>query len=343
MNIAIHPKKGSFSDYWIKYCEDNNISFKIVDCYKSDIIDQLSDCDALMWHFHHASPKDILFAKQLIYSIQSCGKKVFPDFNTMWHFDDKVGQKYLLEGVGAPVPASWVFYDKKEALSWTGAAEFPVVFKLRCGSGSQNVMLVNSASLANKLIRKAFSKGIITYSPVKSIVERIRLFKLGRVGIYSVLKGFIRIFIPPAYNKIRSREKGYVYFQEFVPGNKFDIRVVVIGQRAFAIQRLVRENDFRASGSGMILYEKELFDENTIKLSLEIAEKLKSQCVAFDFVYKNGKPLIVEINYGFSPSGYHACPGYWDKDLNWIEGKFNPYGWMVESLTVNNQVEKPKK
>jgi len=31
-------------------------------------------------------------------------------------------------------------------------------------------------------------------------------------------------------------------------------------------------------------------------------------------------------------SGYDDCTGYWDKDLTWHEGGFNPYGWMVEDL-----------
>jgi len=75
-----------------------------------------------------------------------------------------------------------------------------------------------------------------------------------------------------------------------------------------------------------------LFDENTLKISFQLAKKLRSQCVAFDYVYKNGKPLVVEISYGFSPEAYDLCPGYWDKNLNWYEGKFNPYGWMIEIL-----------
>jgi len=27
-----------------------------------------------------------------------------------------------------------------------------------------------------------------------------------------------------------------------------------------------------------------------------------------------------------------TLPGNWDKNLNWHEGKFDPYGWMVEEL-----------
>jgi hypothetical protein len=72
-----------------------------VDCYQSDIINQLSDCDALMFHHYHASSKDTLFAKQLLFALESAGKIVFPDFRTGWHFDDKVGQKYLFEAIGS--------------------------------------------------------------------------------------------------------------------------------------------------------------------------------------------------------------------------------------------------
>jgi hypothetical protein len=95
---------------------------------------------------------------------------------------------------------------------------------------------------------------------------------------------------------------------------------------------MVRKNDFRASGSGFILYEKENFKDETIRMAFEISEKLKVQCMAYDFVFLDEKPLIVEISYGFAQEGYDACSGYWDKDLNWHEGRFNPYGWMVENI-----------
>jgi predicted ATP-grasp superfamily ATP-dependent carboligase len=123
-----------------------------------------------------------------------------------------------------------------------------------------------------------------------------------------------------------------VYFQKFIPGNDHDIRVIVIGDKAFAIKRMVRENDFRASGSGNVLYEKENFDNDTVRLSFEMAEKLQTQCVTFDFVYQENKPFVVEISYAFLKEGYDPCTGYWDKNMDWHEGKFNPYGWMIEDI-----------
>jgi glutathione synthase/RimK-type ligase-like ATP-grasp enzyme len=335
MKIAIHHTKGTFSDRWIEYCERNDINWKKVDCYRNDIISQISDCDIIMWHFHQSNPKDILFAKQLLNALQITGKKIFPDFRTSWHFDDKLSQKYLLEAIGAPMPKSWIFFDKQEALKWVENTDFPKVLKLRGGAGSQNVSLVETRNKCKRLINKAFTRGFPVYNALGSLKERFRKYRLGKTNFQDVLEGIVRFVIPPPYAKIRGREKEYIYLQEFIKGNDYDIRVVVIGEKAFAIKRLVRENDFRASGSGKILYDKNLIDKQTIILSFELADKLESQCVAFDFIYKNGKPLVVEISYGFSPEGYDPCPGYWDKNMVWYEGNFNPYGWMIKDLLNN--------
>ncbi len=330
--IAIHHTKSSFSDRWIAYCDANQIAYKIVDCYKSDIMQQLDDCNALMWHISHQNPKDVLFARQLMYSVQAVGKKVYPDFNTIWHFDDKVGQKYLLEAIGAPLVPTWVFYSKEDALAWADTTIYPKVFKLRGGAGSANVRLAETKSQALRLIEKAFGHGFSQYDAVGNFKERIRKYKLGKTDFIDVVKGLIRFIYPTKYALVAGRERGYVYFQDFIPENNYDIRVIVIGEKAFAIKRMTRENDFRASGSGDMKYEKNNFNDATIRLSFELSESLQSQCVAFDYVYKNNEALIVEISYGFVKEVYDPCVGYWDKKMNWHEGPFNPYGWMVDAV-----------
>ena len=169
MKIAFHIGSSDFNPRWIKYCIANNIPFKEVNCYDGDIIEQLSDCDILMWQHHQSHPKDILFAKQLLFALEQTGKIVFPDFNTAWHFDDKVGQKYLLEAVNGYLAPSWVFYEKDKALSWAKETSYPKVFKLRGGAGSQNVRLVRNKSEAYRLIKKAFGKGFNNFDR-KSVV-----------------------------------------------------------------------------------------------------------------------------------------------------------------------------
>lgn len=333
--IAIQTAAGGFSDRWISYCQTKQIPNKIVNCYSNDIIAQLQDSKAFMWQFYQGNPRDNLLAKSLIFALEQAGIKVFPDFNTSWHFNDKLGQKYLLESIDAPLAATWIFFNKKQAVKWAHECKYPVVFKLRGGAGSQNVRLVRNKNEALRLVRKAFGRGFAIYDPVGGLKERWRLFLLKKTPFSDLLEGLARFIVPPPYSRVKGRERGYIYFQQYIASIDHDIRVVVIGDKAFAIKRMVRKNDFRASGSGNILYDRHQFNEDLIRLSFDIAMKLKSQCVAMDFVYDGDNPLLLEISYGFSPEGYDPCPGYWTKDIVWHEGKFNPYGWMIDNL-INN-------
>ncbi|MCF6222639.1 MAG: hypothetical protein L3J34_02810 [Flavobacteriaceae bacterium] len=331
--IAIHNSKTGFHPRWISYCKRKNIPYKLVSCYDNDIINQLKDCDILMWHHNHLNPKDLIFAKQLLFSLDQSGKIVFPNFNDGWHFDDKVGQKYLLEAIDAPLVPSHTFYSKKEAILWANNTSFPKVFKLRGGAGSVNVKLAKTKQDAIHLINKAFGSGFSYYDPKVNFIERWRKYKLGKTNFYDVIKGGLRFFKKPKFSIINGKEIGYIYFQDFIPNNTFDIRVIVIGKKAFALKRMVREGDFKASGSGNMQFAKEEFDERAIEIAFETSRKLKAQCLAYDFVFdENNKPLIVEISFGFAVEAYDTCPGYWDESINWYKGKFNPQEWIVDDL-----------
>lgn len=333
MKLAIHHRLGSFSDRWIDYCEEKNIPYKIVNAFDSDIIEQVKDCDVFMWHHNHTSFKDALTAKRILFALEHAGTKVFPDFKTGWHFDDKVAQKYLLEAIGAPLVPSYVFYDRQEALDWAKKTTFPKVFKLKGGSGSSNVRLVKSSRKAKKLIKTAFGRGFSQSSRINVFKEHLRKVKEGKQGLLlGLAKAFYRLFVLSDYAKQQQLEKGYVYFQDFIPNNDSDTRVVVIGGKfAAAEKRMVRKDDFRASGSGEFSYTDINID--FIEKALKISKKLKLLSAAFDFIQsENGEPLIVELSYGFGTAGIEASPGYWDTELNWHEGKFNPQEWMVDSL-----------
>lgn len=333
MKIAIHKSDWGFSKDWVNYCEKNKITFKIVNCYDSSIIQDIQDCEVLFWHHHHTLAKDKVFAKQLLFAIEQSGKKVFPDFNTGWHFDDKLGQKYLLEAIKAPLVPTEVFYSKKEANSWAESAVFPKVFKLRGGAGSSNVKLVHSKNEAKKLTATAFRKGFPSYDKWGNLKEELRKYRLKKGTTIDVLKSIRRLVFSTEFARIHGREKGYVLFQDFIPNNTFDIRIITIGDKAFGLKRLVRNGDFRASGSGFIEYEKEKIDERCVAIAFEVSEKLKAQCVAYDFVFDSrNNPLIVEINYGFAHKSYFDCEGYWDSTLKWHEEKFNAAHWIIDLM-----------
>lgn len=338
MKIAIHHRPGSFSDRWVAYCDKKGIPYKIVNAFDSDLVQQLHDCDALMWHHHHGIYKDVIAAKKILFALEHAGLKVFPDFNTGWHFDDKVAQKYLLEAIDAPLVPSYAFYNKQEAMVWASCTNYPKVFKLKGGAGATNVRLAHSEKEARKLIAKAFGRGFPQYDRFGALKERFRKFREKQASLFHVLKGIGRLFQTADFARQQPNEKGYVYFQEFVPGNDSDLRVIVIGGKAFAVKRFVRKNDFRASGSGAIEFGRDSLDERCVQIAFDINKRLNAQSVAYDFVYDaSNNPLILEICYGFSVEPYDACPGYWDEDLSWHEGGFVPQEWMVEGVLAEQQ------
>jgi len=332
MRIAIQPRKGSYSERWIEYCESKGIDYKIVDCHRHDIMEQLADCDALMWHYYHECVKDIQVAKQLLYALEGSGKVVFPDFPSNWHFDDKVGQKYLFETMDAPMVPTYVFYDKKEAMQWAKSTTYPKVFKLRGGAASDNVKLVKTKAQAKRLIKQAFGRGFVRYNPWVSLKERWRLYRLGRTDLNDCVKGLIRFFLPTYYCRVLGRDKGYVYFQDFVPDNGYDIRVLYVFNRCLAFKRVVRPGDFRASGSRVFDYEQSRLPKKALTVAFDVAKKLDLQAAAFDFVMKGKEPLLVELSYASGPSPEQNDHGYYEEDLSHHPETFNPNDWMVEGV-----------
>ena len=335
MKLAIHKEVGSFSERWIKYCDENQISYKIVSCYDSDIIDQLKDCNGLMWHWNQEDYKAALFVRQLTLSLQKKDFKVFPDVNTSWHFDDKIGQKYLFEAMGLPLVKSYIFYSKKDALKWINDTAFPKVFKLRGGAGSINVKLVKTKQKARVLVRRSFGNGFSTTNSFSRLKDKLWVIKRDKnaESLVGFAKVFGRIFIPTENERLSHHQKGYIYFQDFIPNNEYDTRLVVIGNRCFGVRRYCRKGDFRASGSGLKAYEPELFDKNCIKLAFEVAKKLDTQSIALDFITHGSDWKIVEMSYGFiTGKFYDDCIGYWDSDLNHHMENVNPQYFIIEDF-----------
>ncbi|MBN3582430.1 hypothetical protein JYB64_08520 [Algoriphagus aestuarii] len=339
IKIAIQEAKNEdfFTFKWLYYCKKHDINHVVVNVYNNDIIEQVEGCDIFLWHYSNYDYRDQVFAKQLLYSLETRGITVFPDFKTSWHFDDKLGQKYLLEVINAPVITTYAFYDKKSALEWARNTNYPKVFKLRRGSGSNNVILVNNKEQSNKIINKAFGRGFPFYNKRASFVDRIRRHKRNGKFFLGLFKSIYRHFVIPDNVRLVPKEMGYVYFQDFIENNGFDIRVIVIGDKAFALKRFVREGDFRASGSGNIIYDESEINIDCIRIAFEVNESLNMQTVAYDFVISkiDGKAYIGEISFGYASTAYTACTGYWDQSLNFHKEKFE-----FQEILFNNILNK---
>lgn len=344
--IAIHHRSGSYSEMWIEYCKEKKLDYCTVNLFDSNIIKMLrrKEITHLLFHFGPGEYKIDLLLKKLNYILEEEGIKVFPGYSNYWHYNDKLGQKYLFEHLNIPHAPMDVFYSQESAMEWVGNEKnIPFVFKLKRGAGSSNVKLVKSRREAKKLIKKMFGKGI---KPVRSIfvdvAPRIRKHKKKKDWLQALLRFPKVLYRNLTLNRYFSDEKGYFLVQEFYPNNEYDTRVSIIGNKACAFRRLVRKGDFRASGSGKIDYNPDQIDERMIEIAYNAADKINTHSTAFDFIYdKNGAPKIIEISCFYVSSAVSKAGGYWDRNLEYHQEKVIPEYEILGSILAETETSKP--
>lgn len=341
MKVAIHQNHDIFNHSttwdteWITFCKKNEIDFEIVNCFDSNILEILKNFDILLWHFSHYSLQEMTFARTIINAAKMMGLMVFPNYNTSWHFDDKIAETYLLKTIAAPIPESWMFYTKESATEFFNKhCKYPIVAKLKSGSGSSNVKLLKNRKTAIKYTIKMFNKGFKT---APSIMFKTKSNVLSSRNLNTIIKRAKRIpdFIQSfAKSKQLPDERGYVFVQEFVPNDGYDLKVVIVGEKASFLARDVRTGDFRASGGGVIRYEKSYINKKILDIAFDISNRLEFQCMGYDFVVDktNQEPKIVEISYGFSHTAQMNLGGYWTLQGEWKEEPLNAPIEIISNL-----------
>jgi hypothetical protein len=126
-------------------------------------------------------------------------------------------------------------------------------------------------------------------------------------------------------------QHGYFFAQEFLPGNDFDVRVTIIGNRAFAFRRFNRPGDFRASGSGRIDWDPAQIGEGPVRFACRVARQLDAQTVALDILRRGSELVVVELTLAYASWAVRDCPGHWvlkgepeSGELEWAEGPLRP-------------------
>lgn len=321
---------------WIEYCQENKIDYEIVNPYDNQIIDKLKKFNCLLWHFGNYIYQDMLFARSILYSAKQLGLDIFPDFHTAWHFDDKVAETYLLQSINAPIPRSQMFYDFSKFSNYVNDnMEFPSVAKLRCGSGSHNVKLLKTKKEA-----LAYGKQMLLrdgYNPAPSLLYKAS----SNIKSAKNLKTYIARAkrIPEFIRTLRAakkfaNEKLYVFLQEFIPNDGYDLKIVVVGDKLSFFSRDIRRGEFRASGGGSFNYDKTRVPKNVIQSAFKISDELKFQCIGYDYVVDNktGDGKVIEISYGFSHAALLAAGGYFDRQGDWHSEPMNAPKELLKNI-----------
>jgi len=113
--------------------------------------------------------------------------------------------------------------------------QYPKVFKGASGAVSSSVRLVKSKDEAIKTIKKL----------CRSRALYLEVWDFGRFIIH---KGYKR----------DSKYRRKFILQNFILNMDGDWKIIVFGKKYYVLERKVRKNDFRASGSGLIEYNRNL-------------------------------------------------------------------------------------
>lgn len=339
--IAIHYAEGNnLSQKWVDYCVANQIEFEKVNCLDIESIDKIREFNYLLWHVDNYNSMDLAYAFKIIYILNSLGVKTFPTSFDILHFDDKVAQAILLKSFDIKHAETKVFFNYNSAVEFINQSDYPIIGKLRCGSGSNNVFLFDSKREAAKFVENMFNKGVKPLDFYKVFLDRVKNFRNGHETFFGLIKGVYRIFVGTKYSRLAAKEHSYVYFQKFYPKNECDYRIVIIGNKAFGLKRYNKENDFRASGTFRIERDKDSLNLECVKESFIISKKLDSICMAYDFVLDtNGSPILIELSTHFNPRRWineNRMIGFYNDNLEWIESPVLPEVWIIEELLKRN-------
>lgn len=256
---------GVLASYYLRYkrfLDYNSIPHTVIDLKRSDWLNQCKDLDIIV--VSYASEPSRLNELQAKIGILETyhGKICYPSAKDLWSYEDKVRVFYLVKEHGLSHADTFISHDYEEAVQYTEKANYPLVSKIKTGSCSRGVELVQDKKRALQIVKQNFG--------------------LGRKALWTY-----------------SFEKDYVYFQEFIEDAKYDLRIFIVGDVIAGYERKMKGDDFRASGAGLL--DRKLFPEDALESALALKEKWDTTILAVDFVYskKSQKHEIIEASISF--------------------------------------------
>jgi glutathione synthase/RimK-type ligase-like ATP-grasp enzyme len=315
------------------------VRYDLVDLRRSDWIRRVEPYGAILWKSTAMGIEEAEHYKEKTYFLEAyLGKMVVPNYNSIWHFESKVAQSYLLAIANVPTPATIATFNHYEAEARIQELTFPVVFKRSEGAGSRNVQLVKSQTDAMRRHRQAFAqqmfhelraKGGSLWCDAATAVRRRWFWKF----LWQCLTGHI--------------PQGHLYWQEFLAGNDADLRIAAIGDRcAYGFWRRNRPNDFRASGSGRIDYDRTV-PEEALRMCLALNRRFDFDSMAYDILLKDDQFVISEMSYGYLDVVPYRTAGYFrlhdDGQLEFVKGHVWPQSlwaeWTIERWNRRRSLE----
>jgi hypothetical protein len=194
---------------------------------------------------------------------------LIPSYELFRCHDNKVFQELLCRSLDIPRPRTWVFGSLPEVEAQLDNMTYPVVVKLPDGFGSSGVQEAAGPAEVRNVFLKLQSKAQLPDSRlIRSFFLRKHQFKQGL-------------------------SLGRVVIQEKINDLTHDWKVLVFGDRFYALRRGFHAGDFRASGSGVRAFD--LPPSNLLSFAHHCRHQLGSPFLSLDIAEKNGRFWLLEF------------------------------------------------
>lgn len=218
------------------------------------------------------------YIEDIIYSL-SLDNFLIPGFESLIGQENKAYQEIQRKKMNLDGLKSYIISDINELRTLN--IKFPIVLKKADTCSSIGVFKANDEKQLNKIIKKHFLKRDIRYY--------ILLLKLFAKKILNSKSYKWTEFMLNEYKYTR------VILQEFIPDLDGDFKILVYGDKYYALKRGLKPGDFKASGSGirdincepqkeMLNFAKKCFEQLDVPFAgLDISINKNNECNLIEF------------------------------------------------------------
>ena len=136
------------------------------------------------------------------------------------------------------------------------------------------------------------SKGVNKYNSIKELLSVAK--KLGRSRSYMFeLRELLRTLRYKGYMSSSLYRRKFV-LQNFIPALDKDWKILIFGQKYYVLERSVRKNDFRASGSGIFKFTTVL-PEGILDFAKDFYESMRIPFLSLDIAFDGTVYYIIEF------------------------------------------------
>ena len=276
--------KSVFSSYGyqLEFCKFAEI-YKLQDIQQSAVIYTGQEDPG----FHYRS-----YIEDCILGLEMQGAQVLPPYQFLRAYNNKVFMEMLRKQLLPEKYQLWsrAYGCREELMSQVNEMDFPVVVKTSAGAGSKGVFIAKNTEELTKISGR---------------VSRTRNYKeeLWDIGRKLKHSGY----------RPTSRHRLKFIVQEYVPGLCNDWKVLVYHDRFYVLRRNNRPHDFRASGSGLFSFDREV-NPSLLDTASDLFARIGLPMISLDLAISGGRVFLIEMQFvAFGTSTLEKSPYYYQR------------------------------